>query len=188
MHLIISDVTLQVLSVADNFLNKLPSYHNLNRLCLTQKVTADKAVIILLEKAPNLVSLEFEEFDDPPDPDEEEDNNEDIGDDGGEDSHYNDAADGEDNNDNEDDGWALDMVAARCSFLNLKLVSFNKFTGKAWEMRWLKLILKNAKALETMTISRDLISYRKSENLMADISSLPRASASCVFKFSPKQR
>ncbi|KAI3870445.1 hypothetical protein MKW92_029676, partial [Papaver armeniacum] len=49
-----------VLSVAENLLNTLPSYHNLNRLQLTQKVTADKALICLLEKAPNLVSLEFE--------------------------------------------------------------------------------------------------------------------------------
>ncbi|KAI3923784.1 hypothetical protein MKW92_037112 [Papaver armeniacum] len=38
-----------------------------------------------------------------------------------------------------------------------------------------------------MTISCDPILHMKSENVMANISSLPRASASCVFKFSPKQ-
>ncbi|KAI3951810.1 hypothetical protein MKW92_009208, partial [Papaver armeniacum] len=50
-----------VLSVADDLLNNLPSYHNLHKLILTQEVTADKAVIVLLGKAPNLVSLDFEE-------------------------------------------------------------------------------------------------------------------------------
>ncbi|RZC63629.1 hypothetical protein C5167_025383, partial [Papaver somniferum] len=108
-------------------------------------------------------------------------------DDGGEDNHYNDAAEGGDNNGNEDDASALDTVATKCSFLHLKLVRLNKITGKAREMRWLKLILKNAKALVTMTISCDPTSDMKSENVMADISSLPRASASCAFKFSPQQ-
>ncbi|RZC63617.1 hypothetical protein C5167_025392 [Papaver somniferum] len=111
----------------------------------------------------------------------------DASDNGSEDNYYNDAAEDEDNNDNEDDGWALDIVAARCSFLHLKLVSFNKFTGDAREMQWLKLILNNATELETLTISCERISNMKSENLMADISSLPRASASCVFKFSSEQ-
>ncbi|XP_026384852.1 F-box/LRR-repeat protein At3g58900-like [Papaver somniferum] len=86
MYLKISDRTLQVLSVADDLLNNLPSYHNLHNLILTQEVTADKAVIVLLEKAPNLVSLDFEVFY-PPDPDEEEDKDEDVGDDGGKDNH-----------------------------------------------------------------------------------------------------
>ncbi|KAI3951809.1 hypothetical protein MKW92_009207, partial [Papaver armeniacum] len=49
-----------VITIADDLWNHIPSYHNLIELCLTQKVTADKALIVLLEKAPNLESLEFE--------------------------------------------------------------------------------------------------------------------------------
>ncbi|KAI3929953.1 hypothetical protein MKW98_004107, partial [Papaver atlanticum] len=115
---------------------------------------------------------------------EEEDNSDNSGDDGGEDNHYNDAAEGEDNNVNEDDGWAVGTVATRCSFLkHLKLVSFDKFTGNEREMRWLKLILNNAKALQALDVSFESISHGKSKRLIANISSLPKASASCLLKF-----
>ncbi|RZC60085.1 hypothetical protein C5167_021836 [Papaver somniferum] len=161
-----------VLSVADDLLNTLPSYHNLNQLHLTQKVTVGKALIGLLEKTPNLVSLDFEGFV-PAFAGEEEDNSDYSGDDGGEDNHY-----------NEDDGWAVGKVATRCSFLeHLKLVSFDKFTGNEREMRWLKLILNNAKALQALDVSFESISHGKSKRLMANISSLPKASASCLLKF-----
>ncbi|XP_026382189.1 putative F-box/FBD/LRR-repeat protein At1g78760 [Papaver somniferum] len=171
-YLQISVRTLQVLSVADDLLNTLPSYHNLNQLHLTQKVTVGKALIGLLEKTPNLVSLDFEGFV-PAFAGEEEDNSDNSGDDGGEDNHY-----------NEDDGWAVGKVATRCSFLeHLKLVSFDKFTGNEREMRWLKLILNNAKALQALDVSFESISHGKSKRLMANISSLPKASASCLLKF-----
>ncbi|KAI3961355.1 hypothetical protein MKW92_011766, partial [Papaver armeniacum] len=169
---------------AHDLWNHIPSYPNLEELCLIRKFIADEALIALLEKAPNLESLKFERFV-PSFPGEKEDDIGDAGDNGGEDIDYNDAAEGEDYSDNEDYSRGLDMVSTRLSFLHLKLVSFNKFTGKAWEISWLKLILKKSKALETVTISCDPILHMERETIMADISSLPRASASCVFKFSP---
>ncbi|XP_026397640.1 F-box/FBD/LRR-repeat protein At1g16930-like [Papaver somniferum] len=56
-NLRISGPTLQVLSIADGLLNNLPSFHNLRKLSLIDEVTADKALIALLETAPNLESV-----------------------------------------------------------------------------------------------------------------------------------
>ncbi|XP_026459941.1 F-box/LRR-repeat protein At3g58900-like [Papaver somniferum] len=65
-----------------------------------------------------------------------------------------DASDGEDNHCSEDDDWTVDVVNdLECLFLHLKSVHFFDFTGNPMQMRWLKLILKNAKALQTMSIS-----------------------------------
>lgn len=185
-------------------MDNLPSFDNLFWLSLVQKVIADKALIALLEASPNLLVLVFEGFAQFFPAEEEEDvdgednhNNEDEGEDDhndedeSEDNHNNedetDLSEGEDD-DNEDECWALDMVATRCSFLQrLMLVLFKKFTGNARELRWLKLIFKNAKDLKVVDISSDSVSHGKSNSVMADISSFPRASASGVLTLSSKQ-
>ncbi|XP_026436427.1 F-box/LRR-repeat protein At2g29930-like isoform X2 [Papaver somniferum] len=113
-----------------------------------------------------------------------------------------DAAEGEDNHgseddvagsdadaaEGEDDDWTRDVGADSGSlFPHLKSVYFKEFIGNPMEMEWMKLILMNAKALRTMSISSCAHSYllntKKKEELMAHISSLPRASTSCVVEF-----
>ncbi|XP_026444490.1 F-box/LRR-repeat protein At4g14096-like isoform X1 [Papaver somniferum] len=91
VYLTISDRTLQIITVADDLRNHIPSYPHLNELCLTQKVIADEALIVLLEKTPNLKSLKFKRFV-PSFPGEEEDDIGDASDDVSEDNHNNDAA------------------------------------------------------------------------------------------------
>lgn len=55
-----------------------------------------------------------------------------------------------DNHANDDDGLDLDMVTIQ--LLHLKSVSFKVFSGRPREISWVKLILKNAEVLETMTL------------------------------------
>ncbi|RZC93689.1 hypothetical protein C5167_016318 [Papaver somniferum] len=118
---------------------------------------------------------------------EDDHNNEDESEDNHNNEDETDLSEGEDD-DNEDECWALDMVATRCSFLQrLMLVLFKKFTGNARELRWLKLIFKNAKDLKVVDISSDSVSHGKSNSVMADILSFPRASASGLLTLSSKQ-
>ncbi|XP_026413443.1 uncharacterized protein LOC113309242 isoform X3 [Papaver somniferum] len=140
---------------------------------MTSGETADKALIALLKAIPNLESLVFDM--DPPCSDDEE-----------EDYVAGNNADGELNLDNKDDDWKLDLVTPGCLLVHLKSVCFKDFTGNPGEIKLVQLILKIAKALQTMTISSfhySALGNRKSKELEAEITSLPRASTSCVFKF-----
>ncbi|XP_026458108.1 F-box/LRR-repeat protein At4g14103-like isoform X2 [Papaver somniferum] len=195
-RLSVSGDTLQALSFAEDLLEKLPTFHNTKDLIVYEEVTADKALVALLKATPNLESLIF--YGPLPSDDEEEDyvagsdadaaegeDNHDSEDDvAGSDS---DASEGEDNHGSENDDWTLDVVTAdpECLFLHLKSVYFLEFSGIPMEIRWLKLILKNAKALQAMSIStcdKFLFNTRREVELMVEILSLPRASTSCVFK------
>ncbi|XP_026389343.1 F-box/LRR-repeat protein At4g14096-like [Papaver somniferum] len=176
-YLSISDRTLQILSIANGFVRNLPTYHYLFKLNLTQKTTTDNALIAFLKTAPN---LEFKGFTDDEVDDEDNDEGEDNHD--IEDNNFG-TAEGEDNNDKGNNAWEIDTVATRCIFLQLKSVSFKNFSGDPREIRWVKLILRNARTLETMMIYGDRSLDMESEQvIMAELSSLPRASASCVFK------
>ncbi|RZC58107.1 hypothetical protein C5167_005414 [Papaver somniferum] len=50
------------ISVADEFVNIVPIFHNLEKLLLELEVTIDKSVFPLLKAAPNLTHLEFNEI------------------------------------------------------------------------------------------------------------------------------
>ncbi|XP_026424578.1 F-box/LRR-repeat protein At3g26922-like isoform X3 [Papaver somniferum] len=144
--------------------------------------------------------------------------NEDVGDvsdaadcgsaDEGEDKYDNEdiganSIEGENNYDNEDQGDVADSAECDNSdegeanynneddslFPHLKSVCFQKFVGNPRELMWLKLILRDAKALQMMTICYYDLRYRfanwKSEKeVMVEIPSFPRASPGCIFKFS----
>ncbi|KAI3919023.1 hypothetical protein MKW92_025027 [Papaver armeniacum] len=213
-HLYVSDDTLQALSFSNDLLEKLPTCHNAKKLTIFDEVTDDKALVALLQATPNLESLVFnkslppisddeEEDDDTGSDDEEEDD--DTGSDAsadaaeGENNHAReDAASGndadvvavesEDYHGSEDNDWTLNVTDPEFLFLHLKSVSFREFIGTPVDMRWLKLILKNAKALQTVSISNCYHSYllkkKRKEELMVEIQSLARVSTSCVFKFS----
>ncbi|KAI3860258.1 hypothetical protein MKW92_017336, partial [Papaver armeniacum] len=146
-------------------------------LTMLEEVTDDKALVALLKATPNLESLVFDK--DPPDISDDEEEDDVAGSDA-------DTAKGEDNHGTEDDDWTLDMVTyPECLFTYLQSVDFTEFMGNPMEMRWVKLILKNAKALQTMSISNCEYSLntKTKEELMVEIPSLPRASTSCVFEF-----
>ncbi|KAI3957578.1 hypothetical protein MKW92_027742, partial [Papaver armeniacum] len=173
----VSDDTLQALSFADDLLENLPTFHNAEKLTMLEEVTDDKALVALLKATPNLESLVFEK--DPPDISDDEEEDDVAGSDA-------EAAEGEDNHGTEDDDWTLDMVTdPECLFTYLQSVEFTEFMGNPLEMRWVKLILKNAKALQTMSISNcdHSLNTKRKEELMVEIPSLSRASTSCVFEF-----
>ncbi|RZC58674.1 hypothetical protein C5167_005978 [Papaver somniferum] len=52
----------------------------------------------------------------------------------------------------EDEDWDGLMLTTRCLFEHLQSACFMFFNGNAREMRWLKLILRNAKVLHTVTV------------------------------------
>ncbi|XP_026398188.1 putative F-box/LRR-repeat protein At3g59170 [Papaver somniferum] len=68
----------------------------------------------------------------------------------------------------EDDSWDGLLLTAGCLFQHLMSVCFWFFDGNAREMRWLKLILRNAKALQRV--------------IMSEFPSLPKASGGCVLQ------
>ncbi|XP_026420491.1 F-box/LRR-repeat protein At4g14103-like [Papaver somniferum] len=88
-----------------------------------------------------------------------------------------------DDNKEKEHSWASHMLTAGCMFQHLQSVTFMRFSGNAREMRWVKLILKNAKALITIRLylrSDDLINIKV---LKSDFVSLPKASERCEFEF-----
>ncbi|KAI3919021.1 hypothetical protein MKW92_025025 [Papaver armeniacum] len=191
-RLSVSDDTLQALSFADDLLQRLPTFHNTMELIMFEEVTAHKALVALLKATPNLKLLIFnktvlsdDEEEDDADAADGENNHGSEDDVAGSDA---DAVEGEDNHDNEDDDWTHDMVTdPECLFPHLKWVYFKEFIGNRMEMEWVKLILMNAKALRTISISNRTHSYllntKRKEELMVEIPSLPRASTTCVVKF-----
>ncbi|KAI3924852.1 hypothetical protein MKW98_031103 [Papaver atlanticum] len=63
----------------------------------------------------------------------------------------------EDNYDSENESWALDIVTTGCLFPHLKSVCFQQFAGKPKEMKWVRLILRDAKALQKITTVTPII-------------------------------
>ncbi|KAI3876892.1 hypothetical protein MKW92_016917 [Papaver armeniacum] len=171
-RLSVSGDTLQALSFADDLLEKLPTFHN------------TKDLIIYEESLPSDDEEEDDVAGSDADASEGEDDHGSEDDIAGSDS---DASEGEDNHGSENDDWTLDVVTTdpECLFLHLKSVCFLEFSGSPMEIRWLKLILKNAKALQAMSVStcnKFLFNTRREVELMVEILSLPRASTSCLFK------
>ncbi|KAI3951912.1 hypothetical protein MKW92_046045 [Papaver armeniacum] len=85
----------------------------------------------------------------------------------------------------EEDSWDGLKLTAGCLFQHLRYVSFRRFIGNAREMRWLKLILENAKDLQTVTIATYVSSVdaKIKESLMSVFPSLPKGSGRCVLEF-----
>ncbi|RZC88781.1 hypothetical protein C5167_031154 [Papaver somniferum] len=140
------------ISSADDFVDILPTFHNLEKLFLELEETTDKSAFPLLKAAPNSTLLVFNE-------------------------HIRDNV--------EEDSWDGLMFTAGCLFQHLRYVCFMSFNGNAREMRWLKLILKNAEDLQTVTIRSCVNSVvgKCKEVLMSELSSLPKASSRCVLEF-----
>ncbi|XP_026380710.1 putative F-box protein At1g58310 isoform X2 [Papaver somniferum] len=136
------------LFVSEDLLNKLPTFHKLNRLELYH-VTSDGTVIELLKVSPYLENLVFCLFVD------------------------------EDYTDGDVEGF-------HTSFPHLKSVSFEveDHDGHPRELRWMKLILKNAIALEKMSICYDLEGLERRQEFMEEIRNVPRASSVCLVEFS----
>ncbi|XP_026444278.1 F-box/LRR-repeat protein At3g58900-like [Papaver somniferum] len=141
-----------------------PVYHNIKQLKITQGVTSDAAVIAFLKVTPNLESLVIEKRE----------------------PYCVNVCDHK-NHDNEDDGLTLDMLDTGCLFLHLKSVCFMPIIWGPKEIRFLKVILRNARALQSLTVyhdnSRRPLKVAELE-LMVQIQSFPRASESCTFKIS----
>ncbi|KAI3924877.1 hypothetical protein MKW98_031128, partial [Papaver atlanticum] len=184
-----------------NLSNNLPTFHNVKKLIISNVISSDQGLIGLLKAVPNLESLVIEEFmldkieedSDSVEGDGDDDNKNDAtGPVEGESNHnHEDISDPADydrhdqGKANKDDSLALDNVTTGCLFAHLKSVCFERFVGNPREM--VKLILRNAKALQTMTICYCVCDLRfaneKSEKeLKAEISTFPRASPGCVIK------
>lgn len=154
-RLSVSERTLQLLFFADNKLKNLPTFHNVKQLTITEEVDSHELFIALLKATPNLESLVFDNLVTTSYP-----------------------------------ARKVDMVNIGCLFSRLKFICFRQFIGKPREMKLVKLILKNAKHLQTMIISYGAetsicMDDRKSkEELMVEVPNIPRASSSCLFKFS----
>ncbi|XP_026417745.1 uncharacterized protein LOC113313218 isoform X2 [Papaver somniferum] len=142
------------------------AYHNIKQLKITQEVNSDVAVIALLKVTPNLESLVIEK----------KEPFRGIG-------HVYEKKD----DDNEDDGLTLDMLDTGCLFLHLKSVCFMPIIWGPKEISFLKVILRNARALQSLTVyhdnSRRPLKVAEQE-LMVEIQNFPRASESCTFKIS----
>ncbi|XP_026428083.1 F-box/LRR-repeat protein At4g14103-like [Papaver somniferum] len=187
--------------------NNWPTFHNVivRKLNISNVLSTDLGFIGLLKAVPNLESLVLsecmldEEEEDTNDAEGDRDDsneNDDSGSVEAENNHNNheevvsDASEC-DNNDqgvaNEDDTTALDLATTGCLFPHLKSVCFQEFAGNPREISWLKQILRNAKALQMMTICYWFCDWRfanvkSEEELKAEMPSFPRASPGCVIK------
>ncbi|XP_026413575.1 uncharacterized protein LOC113309372 isoform X2 [Papaver somniferum] len=191
----------------------LLTFHNVKMLNVSDVLTTDQGLIALLKAVPNLESLVFNEYiNDEREEDSDEDDEDDsegAQEDGDEDDDV-DSVEGENNLGNEDEGdvsdaaecddkkegesndeddsWALGTVTTGCLFPHLKSVFFEEFAGNPRELKWVKLILKNAKALQTMNIcyydtALCFVNGKSEKELMEEIPSFPRASTGCVVRF-----
>ncbi|KAI3924878.1 hypothetical protein MKW98_031129, partial [Papaver atlanticum] len=152
------------------------TFHNVKMLKISDCITTDQGLIALL-KVPNLESLIFDVYmtDEVKDSDEDEENDSDNvqghGDYNNEDDDT-DSVEADNNHDNEDEGdvavsaeciwndkcqdnydsednsWELNIVTTGCLLPQLKSVFFQEFAGNPREMKWVRLILKYAKALQ----------------------------------------
>ncbi|KAI3909689.1 hypothetical protein MKW98_014106, partial [Papaver atlanticum] len=158
------------LSCVKDLKNHLPTFHHLKQLNVEREASTDEALFALLQSAPNLESLEFNEF---------------I-------SMYKrygiEQDDGEDhdNHVNDDDGLDLDRMTTGCFLVHLKSFCFKVFSGQPREMCWLKLILKNAEVLERMTVYYSPCTHypnvKREEEFMQEYPSLFAASENCEFQ------
>ncbi|XP_026384587.1 F-box/LRR-repeat protein At4g14103-like [Papaver somniferum] len=139
--------SLQALPTVDDLVHALPVYHNLERLILKEGLTTDNSLISLLKAVPNLRWLDFEE-----------------------------SCICIDENKEEEHEWAGHMLTAGWMFQHLDSVSIGRFRGTAREMRWVKLILKNAKTLKAVILDLNSVDAINREVHMAELLSLPRAS------------
>ncbi|XP_026428082.1 F-box/FBD/LRR-repeat protein At1g78750-like [Papaver somniferum] len=197
------DLTLQAIYRVQRQLNNLLTFHNVKVLNIAEVLTTDQGLIALLKAVPNLESLAIFEFMGDKEVEENTNDTEDNGDYDHEhdyadyfqfeNNHDNedvsDAAECDKNYGNSDDGWAPDIVTTGCSLLHLKSVCFHEFFGNPREIRWVKLILRKAKALQTMTIRYNddsdfhFLNAKSEKELMVEVPSFPRASAGSVIKF-----
>ncbi|XP_026456625.1 F-box/LRR-repeat protein At2g29930-like [Papaver somniferum] len=153
----------------------LPTFHGVKVLKISDSITTDEGLIALVKAVPNLESVVFVQY--------MYDNEEvDVADAVKSDSNDS----GEDKHDKEDDSWALDCMTTGCLFPHLKSVCFQWFVGNPREMRWVKLILRNAKALQLRTIRYHasfcfrFIDVKSEEKLRIEMPSFPRASRQVV--------
>ncbi|KAI3954972.1 hypothetical protein MKW98_004975 [Papaver atlanticum] len=196
--LTVYDCTLQAIYSTYGLSNNLLKLHNVKMLKISRALTSDQGLIALLKAVPNLESLVFDGRID----DELEDSDKDDGDD----DHDADSVQGDNNQDNEDEGdvsdtalcgscnecgddsWALDIVTTGCLLPHLKSVCFQHFVGNPRAMKWVRLILRDAKALQMMAIiyydtHLCYVNVKSKKELMEEMPTFPRASPSCVIKF-----
>ncbi|XP_026421611.1 F-box/LRR-repeat protein At4g14103-like isoform X1 [Papaver somniferum] len=157
--LTISNGILEVLSFTHDLMKLFPAFDNLVKLHMIHTASNYKALIALLQLAPNLESLSFSQIGARSYEKESDDDNPPY--------HYG-------------VGWELDLISTKCLFPHLKSVSFKYFGGDLSVVRLAELVLKQATALEIMTFISPEVDAKF---IMENLASLPRASASCVFNF-----
>ncbi|XP_026454340.1 uncharacterized protein LOC113355636 [Papaver somniferum] len=138
-------------------------------LRVSEDITIDQELIAFLSAVPNLESLLFTKLSFTDEDTDEEGSDE-------EDSNWEDRDEDDSDDDNEDDR----LVPDRCLFPLLESVSFQQFVGDPKELRWVKLVLKTAKALQRLTIG---YKAKRGKDFEGEIQSFPRASPGCVIKF-----
>ncbi|XP_026444319.1 F-box/LRR-repeat protein At4g14103-like [Papaver somniferum] len=148
-------------SEEDNLLTNLPTYHNLKHLKVTGVPhDSDVRVIALLKVTPSLESLVIEKK-----------------------AYF--RLTTVDNQGNEDDGWT--SLDRGCLFQHLKTFCFIPLSWGPREISCVKVILRNAKALQSFTIYSHSSGWPLTEieqqRPMVRIKSFQRASESCSFKF-----
>ncbi|XP_026383773.1 F-box/LRR-repeat protein At3g58900-like [Papaver somniferum] len=82
----------------------------------------------------------------------------------------------------DDDYSEDDIEGFHTSFPHLKSVSFEEHYGHPRELKWMKLILKNAIALKRMNIGNCLEGLETRQAFMEEIHSVPRVSSFCVLE------
>ncbi|KAI3909688.1 hypothetical protein MKW98_014105, partial [Papaver atlanticum] len=155
-----------VMSCAEDLKNHLPKFHHLKQLKVEREANTDETLIALLKSSPNLESLVLNEF---------------IPLSrrlGIKTQNLEGRGDNEDGNHEND--WDLDIMTTGCLLLQLKSVSFEAFSGRPREMSWVKLILRNAKDLQTMNVSyapcSHYLNLTSKEEFMEEVPDLPTAS------------
>ncbi|KAI3888031.1 hypothetical protein MKW92_029279 [Papaver armeniacum] len=161
-HLYVHDRLFKALSLTDDhFLLKLPTFHNLSdlRVIWSYPSSIDRALLRLLQISPKLESLVFHN--------------------------------GNDYQSNKDDSWKLNIVPEGPNIVSglehLKVLEFLQFCGDPWEMYVIEIFLKNARFLQRLTVKTSYGSTLLRKNRLqstTELLMLPRASSSCVIKFS----
>lgn len=176
-RLSISDRVLRVLSCAADLKNHLPTFHHLKQLNAEREASTGEALIALLKSAPNLESIVLNEF---------IPLSRRLGI-----KTQNSEGHGDNEDGNRDDDWDPDTMTTGCLLLQLKSVTFEVFSGRPREMSWVKLILRNAKDLQTMNVSyapcSHYLNLTSKEEFMEEVPDLPTASENLTCYFSDVQ-
>lgn len=161
-HLYVHDRLFKALALTDGgLLLKLPMFHNLSHLVViwSYPSSIDIALLRLLQISPKLESLVFHN--------------------------------GNDYQSNKDDSWKLNIVPEGSNTVSglehLKVLEFLEFCGDPWEMYVIEMFLKNARFLQRLTVKTSYRSTLLRINRLqstTELLMLPRASSSCVIKFS----